>query len=357
MSADLKTLNICVIGTGLIGTSIALGLKTRGFQVFLRDINEAALVNAAKASGAQAWKNETPDLVFVATPPRSVAAVIRETLSAYPNAVVTDVASVKSAIFEELENLPKSDLARVVGGHPMAGREVGGAIGAQGNLFVDRPWVLTKTAATSAENYALVSDFVIALGGIPVERSILEHDQAVALISHTPQVVASVLAGELLDASDSQVELAGQGIRDTIRIAGSDPELWTEILGENAKHVATRLSSVAVGLESFARALLAGDHKQVAEKLSAGNGGRDRLPGKHGTGNKNHALLVVRVEDKPGELARLFQVAAKAKVNLEDVRIDHSLGRMTGLVELSVVTQLRPALTEALESATFTVIA
>ncbi len=357
MAPDLSAKKICVIGTGLIGTSIALGLKTRGFEVFLRDIDHEALANSVKASGAKPWINETPDLVFVATPPRAAANVIRETLLAYPSAVVTDVASVKSAIFLDLEDLPTNAMARVVGGHPMAGREVGGAIGAQGNLFVDRPWVLTKTPATSDDSFAIVSDFVVALGGIPVERSMLDHDQAVALISHTPQVVASVLAGELLNASDSEVELAGQGIRDTIRIAGSDPELWTEILGENAKHVAKRLSNVAAGLESFASALLAGDLVRITEKLTAGNVGRERLPGKHGTGNKNHALLVVRVEDKPGELARLFQVAANAKVNLEDVRIDHSLGRMTGLVELSVASQSRPTLSEALEAAAFTVIA
>jgi prephenate dehydrogenase len=132
--------------------------------------------------------------------------------------------------------------------------------------------------------------------------------------------------------------------------------LWTDILKENADHVAARLKSVAAGLESFAQALLSGDSSAISEKLSQGNRGRDRLPGKHGSGTKSHSSLVVRLEDKPGELARLFQAAAAAEVNLEDVRIDHSLGRMTGLVELSVAPSSRDTLISALTSAAFVVV-
>ena len=202
--------NVLVIGTGLIGTSIALGLTAQGLKVFLSDINSAALNDAIKVSGATKYSDQNIAVVFVATPPANVAKVIAAAIVEHPNAVITDVASVKGSIFRELEQLVSGGWDRIVGGHPMAGREVSGAIGAQGNLFLDRPWVIASSASTSAESIAVVEELVKSLGAFPVVRSIEEHDRAVALISHTPQVVASVLAGELMDAEGSYIELAGQ---------------------------------------------------------------------------------------------------------------------------------------------------
>jgi prephenate dehydrogenase len=194
------------------------------------------------------------------------------------------------------------------------------------------------------------------LGAVTIERDVQAHDQAVALISHTPQVVASVLAGLLVDAKSDQVALAGQGLRDTIRIASSDAKLWTEILSGNAKNVSKQISDVSDQLANFAKALEAGDTDQVSTVLARGVTGRDRLPGKHGSAQKADGQVIVRLEDKPGELARLFTVAANAEVNLEDVRIDHSLGRMTGLVELTVAQEKRDVLITALTSADFVVV-
>ena len=348
--------NVLVIGTGLIGTSIALGLTAQGFKVFLSDIDSAALNDAIKVSGATKYSDQNIAVVFVATPPANVAKVIAAAIVEHPSAVITDVASVKGSIFRELEQLVSSGWDRIVGGHPMAGREVSGAIGAQGNLFLDRPWVIASSASTSAESIAVVEELVKSLGAFPVVRSIEEHDRAVALISHTPQVVASVLAGELMDAEGSYIELAGQGIRDTIRIAGSDSDLWTEILSDNSDFIAEQVTQVANHLLEFASALEDGNRNSVTAKLVKGNQGRDRLPGKHGSSQQSTAILAVRLDDKPGELARLFTVAAQANVNLEDVRIDHSLGHPTGLVELTLAPNSVSILKPALELEGFVVI-
>lgn len=348
--------NILVVGTGLIGTSIALGLTAQGMKVFLADINTAALDNALKVSGGTKFSDQEIAVVFVATPPVNVAKVIATAVTDHPNAVITDVASVKGSIFRELEQLGTSGWARIVGGHPMAGREVSGAIGAQGNLFLDRPWVIATSDRTSPDAIETVKVLVESLGAFPVIRSIEEHDRAVALISHTPQVVASVLAGELVDAEGSYIELAGQGIRDTIRIAGSDSDLWTEILSENSQFISQQVTQVANHLLEFASALEQGNRDSVTAKLVKGNKGRDRLPGKHGSSKQSTAILAVRLDDKPGELARLFVVAAQANVNLEDVRIDHSLGHPTGLVELTLAPTSVPVLKPALELEGFVVI-
>ena len=143
--------NILVVGTGLIGTSIALGLTAQGLRVFLSDIDSVALDNAIKVSGATKYADQNIAVVFVATPPASVAKVIAAAVVDHPNAVITDVASVKGSIFRELEQLGTSGWDRIVGGHPMAGREVSGAIGAQGNLFLDRPWVIASSDLTSPD--------------------------------------------------------------------------------------------------------------------------------------------------------------------------------------------------------------
>lgn len=348
--------NILVVGTGLIGTSIALGLTAQGLKVFLTDIDSLALENAIKVSGATKFSDQEIAAVFVATPPASVAKVIAKAAVDHPHAVITDVASVKGAIFRELEQLGTSNWDRIVGGHPMAGREVSGAIGAQGNLFLGRPWVIATSDLTSADAISTVKDFVELLGAFPVIRSIEEHDRAVALISHTPQVVASVLAGELMDAEGSYIELAGQGIRDTIRIAGSDSKLWTEILSDNSQFISQQVTQVANHLLEFASALEEGNRDSVTAKLVKGNKGRDRLPGKHGSSQQSTAILAVRLDDKPGELARLFAVAAGVNVNLEDVRIDHSLGQPTGLVELALAPNSVSVLMPALELESFVVI-
>ena len=348
--------NILVVGTGLIGTSIALGLTAQGLRVFLSDIDSVALDNAIKVSGATKYSDQEISVVFVATPPASVAKVISASVIDHPNAVITDVASVKGSIFRELEQLGTSDWERIVGGHPMAGREVSGAMGAQGNLFLDRPWVIASSDRTSADSIASVKQLVETLGAFPIFRTIEEHDRAVALISHTPQVVASVLAGELMDAEGSYIELAGQGIRDTIRIAGSDSNLWTEILSDNSQYISQQVTRVANHLLDFASALEEGNRESVTAKLVKGNKGRDRLPGKHGSSQQSTSVLVVRLDDKPGELARLFTVAAQANVNLEDVRIDHSLGQPTGLVELTVALEAIGLLKSALEGESFVVI-
>lgn len=340
--------SVLVVGTGLIGTSIALGLTAQGLDVFLSDIDPTALDDALKVSGATKYTNQKILLVVVATPPASTAKVIAAATKDHPLAVVTDVASVKASIFRELEQIGTTAWDRIVGGHPMAGREVSGAIGAQGNLFLDRPWVIARSDRTSADAVATVQELVESLGAFPVFRTIDEHDRAVALISHTPQVIASVLAGELMDAEGSYIELAGQGIRDTIRIAGSDSELWTEILSENSEYISQQVTAVANHLLEFVGALEAGNRESVNARLIKGNQGKDRLPGKHGSSQQSTAILAVRLDDKPGELARLFTAAAQSNVNLEDVRIDHSLGHPTGLVELTVtpisIEILKPAL-------------
>lgn len=330
-----------IVGAGLIGTSIGLGLRRKQIPVWLED-NSSTNLRLAVEYGAGSESIETePDLVIVCLPPDKTAIQIAQELESHPNAIVTDVASVKGSILEELRKL-SSHVDRYIGSHPMAGRERGGAIAAQADLFFARPWVICAETENLDALYKL-RQLVRTLGATPVEIGYEEHDRAVALTSHLPQLVSSVLASELLDREQQEIELGGQGLRDMTRIAASNPDLWTQIIAKNSKSLAPlvrsmadRLNDAAEQIESLA---VGGGLRGVYQLLTEGNDGVSRIPGKHGGKSRGYQTVVVMVDDKPGELARLLQEIGSIGVNIEDLRLEHSPGAQIGLAELDVLPE------------------
>lgn len=347
---------VLIVGTGLIGTSIGLALRQLGGQVWLADADPAAASQASTiGAGDELEFGAEPDLIVIAVPPVSVAAVADRYLALFPTATVTDVASVKAAPLAELVQMG-SDLGRFVGGHPMAGREVSGPNAGRADLFQDRLWAVTPTEFTDPSRIDVVKQVATACGAIPIEMDAARHDHAVALTSHTPQILSSVLAGQLVLADADDVALSGQGLRDVTRLAASSPALWTEILAGNATEVAavirrlnTELSTLATVLEAYPV-----DTGPLIAMLEAGNQGRAALPAKHGGAANPYETVHVVVNDSPGELARLFAAAGAADVNLEDVRIEHTVGRLRAVVELDVAPALAGELRSALESGGWT---
>jgi prephenate dehydrogenase len=240
-------------------------------------------------------------------------------------------------------------MRRFVPGHPLAGREVSGPGAARADLFADRVWALTPGPLCERDRVNAMVAVVESLGAVAVLTSAEEHDRAVALTSHTPQVVASAVAAGLLPLGDSDVRLSGQGLRDVTRLAASDPDLWTEILSSNRGPVADALEGLIRRL-AIVRDALIGDDGRVALRsaLAEGASGHRRVPGKHGSEAVEYSVVPVVVADRPGELGRLFADAGATGVNLEDVRIEHAQGRPTGLVELEVRPEAAPALAQGL---------
>lgn len=352
MSAARVRGQVRIVGAGLLGASIGLALRERGLDVILADTSRANLRLAIDyGAGRAAVAGDIPSLVVVAVPPDLVADVVAAELTANPHALVIDVASVKAGILAEL-GVRGADTARYLGTHPMAGRERGGAISARADLFIGRPWVITPSASTTDEQYRIVEDLAIELGATPVRMTAEEHDRGVALVSHVPQLVSSLLAARLRDAPDSAVGLAGQGLRDTTRIAGSNPELWVQILAANAAPVARVLRDYRDELDAVITALEApaasGSPRRIAETLAAGNQGVARIPGKHGRDDR-YAALVVKVDDTPGQLARLLTEIGEEGVNLEDFRLEHSPGAQVGFAEIDVLPEAAHRLAAALE--------
>ncbi len=338
-------MKVLIRGAGLLGTSLGLALTQTGAQVFLEDVDPAAVRVAEGMGAGRSGVCEDPDVVFVAVPPRAIAAEVLNALQRFPQATVSDVGSVKA---EPLAALAGADLTRYVPGHPMAGREISGAAAGRGDLFEDRPWILTPSAQTDPARLEQVAALAEQLRAVVRLMHPDEHDRAVAVCSHTPQVVASLLAGQLLAASASDVSVAGPGVRDTTRIAGSDPGLWAQILLANSEHVSATLDRFAADVQAFRDALAQGEAADVRDLLARGVAGRSRLPGKHGGAAADFVTVSVVIEDAPGQLAALFHRAGDAGVNLEDVRIEHTLGRLRAIAHLVVHPGSETALRESL---------
>ncbi|MFF2844600.1 prephenate dehydrogenase [Paenarthrobacter sp. NPDC057981] len=344
---------VVVLGTGLLGASIGLGLRGRGVPVFLFDpspTNQAVAVDIG-AGRPVAELDEQPQLVVVAAPPDVTADVVQKALSDYPAAVVVDIASVKATILAQLGERGV-DLARYVGTHPMAGREKSGPVAARGELFTSMPWVICPSEETSDAAVQVARSLAGDLGAIVSQFTADEHDEAVALVSHLPQIMSSLLASRLQGTPLHALSLAGNGLRDTTRIAASDPTLWVQILGGNADKVVSILHGVREDLNRLIGTLEApsapGARLDLAQLISEGNAGQARIPGKHGGPPQAYSWLTILVDDKPGQIAQLLTEIGEIGVNLEDLRLDHSSGQNVGMVELSVLPSKHDLLVEAL---------
>lgn len=350
---------VLVIGTGLLGTSVGLGLRRLGVDVMLSDASPSALQlsidygagrRAPHASAVDAGPADTPDLVVVCVPPDVIAQVVAQALQSWPDAIVTDVASIKAHPLEQLVDAGV-DLRRYVGSHPMAGRETGGPLSGRADLFVGRPWVIAAHDETSVRALQWVEGLALDLGGTPLTMPAEEHDEAVALISHVPQLVSSLLAARLVDDELGAAALAGQGIKDVTRIASSDPTLWVQILSANGPRIARILRRYASDLDDVAAALeepdAPGARRTIAEHMLAGNAGVAALPGKHGK-RREFAGVTVMIDDRPGQLAKLMTDVGDADINIEDFRIEHSLGMEVGLVEILVIPEVQQRLVDEL---------
>ncbi len=343
---------VLIMGTGLMGTSLGQALTIAGYRVLLRDTTARIEAAAAARGAGEVWGPGTPDpdLVVVAVPPAVAGECAVAALDEFPKAVVTDIASVKRPVIEQVAAAPGA--RRFLGGHPMAGREVTGPAGAVPDLFRDRPWVLCTEADADPEVVRVVNTMVSAVGAIPVRLSAADHDRAVALTSHAPQVMASLLAGRLANAAPSEVQVSGQGLRDSIRIAGSDPDLWAGILAANRDEVSEVLAAIHDELGELVRGLRSGQesaHDCARAVIAGGRVGAARLPGKHGVPGPSYRQVRVAVPDEPGALARLLGTVSGAGLNLEDVRIEHAFGRPTGLVELMVAADQADTLRTTLQ--------
>jgi prephenate dehydrogenase len=332
-----------VVGTGLIGGSIGLALRARGWHVTGRDDDPARAARALELGALDAVGDDAAaELTFVATP---VSAVVGEARAALAHGgLVTDVGSVKAPIVAGVGH------PNFVGGHPMAGSEQDGVEGADAALFEGAIWVLTPTADTDADAYARVRAVVSSLGAEAVALAPERHDELVAVVSHVPHLAAASLVCLAVEgASEHAVlpRLAAGGFRDMTRIAAGNPGIWPDICAENREAIMETLDRL-LGLLGRMRDVVAGaDRAALLRLLESARAARTALPGR-AIRPEDLAEVRVPVRDRPGMIAEVTTLAGELSVNIEDLEIVHSAegggGVMVLVVDAGSADVLRDAL-------------
>jgi prephenate dehydrogenase len=261
--------NIAVIGLGLIGGSLLRALATAGHTLWGYDADPAtratARTAAAQAPPGARWRVAgglrdavaESELAVVAVPLPAVDEVLHELVAAGFAGLVTDVTSVKAPVRElaaQRLHRPHSRLAGFVGGHPMAGRETSGFAAADPDLFTGCAWVLCLEPDTSLADWLTLADLYTRLGARVVPATAVEHDRAVAAVSHVPHLLASALAASVAD-DPLALTLAAGSFRDGTRVAAGPPELIATMCGGNPTAVAPALAAVTAALAEAAAAL------------------------------------------------------------------------------------------------------
>ncbi len=320
-----------IVGSGLIGTSIGLGLVQRGVLVEMVDSAPESQSLANDLVGGVVVSE--PQLVIFALPSSKLSVVIAQEIQLNPNSTFMDVGSVKNEVVLQVKTF--SGLSkRFLPTHPMAGREIGGTGSARADLFQGRSWILTPSADLEPSSKNLVLELISLLGATAIELSAADHDRAVAKISHLPQIAASLVAKQLTGTPAEWMELSGQGLRDTTRIAGSDESLWKEIIFSNR----TELQELLINLQNDLQSMIASldDPEKIAHLIAAGRAGKATIPGKHGGVAREYSYLPIVIDDKPGQLGAIFNECAAMDVNVEDLNIEHSPGQLSALITLAL---------------------
>ncbi|MBP0453264.1 prephenate dehydrogenase [Kitasatospora sp. RG8] len=354
-----------VIGTGAVGTSVALALVRHGVSVYLEDSDSTA-ARTAEAMGAGSLEavRAPVDLAVVAVPPARVAGVLARVQNGLLARAYTDVAGLKAGARREVVSAGV-DPSRYIGGHPLTGAGRPGPLAGRADLFENRPWVLTPSAGTARDVLNRVLELVALCGATPVVMDGGEHDRSVALTSHAPHLVAALMAARLEHAPPGSMRVLGQGVRDVTRGADGNPALWGEVLGANADAVADVLEAYGADLDRAVQVLRAlgggapAAREHAAAELDAllrrGNRGHERVEPGSGPAPGGLAAVTVTLSDRPGSLSRVFAAVGEAGVDIEDIRIDHTPGQPQGLVELRVRQETAAALCRRLDAAGWTV--
>ncbi|HUP85862.1 MAG TPA: prephenate dehydrogenase [Acidimicrobiales bacterium] len=308
-----------IVGTGLIGGSIGMALRARGWHVTGSDRDHGRAERALELGALDEVGTDVgAEITFVATPVSSVAAIAGQLTS--PTGIVTDVGSVKAPIVGAVDH------PRFVGGHPMAGSEQEGVDGADPTLFEGATWVLTPTESTDPEAYARLRSVVSSLGAdvlaMPPER----HDALVAVVSHVPHLTAAALmtlAAAGAEEHTALLRLAAGGFRDMTRIAAGHPGIWPDICTENRDAIVSVLDGLLHTLGGLRDVVAAGDRERLLGTLELARQARINLPTRAA---RAEDLVEVRVPipDRPGVLAEVTTLAGDLGVNIEDLEIAHS---------------------------------
>ncbi len=336
-----------IIGTGLIGGSIGLALRRAGWRVTGSDLDPSRSERALEVEAIdEIGSDPDAELVVIAVPVGSIAALAVDALGAHPHAVVTDVGSVKGAISRAVDH------PRFVGGHPMAGSEQDGIDGSLASLFDGAVWVLTPTSRVDPTAHARLHTAISELGADVVTLDPDSHDAIVAVISHVPHLTAATLMGLASERATDQaalLRLAAGGFRDMTRISAGHPGIWPDICVENRDAIVEVIDDLRSELGKVRDIIADADREALLERLHAARAARLRLPGP-AVRPVGLAELRIPLDDRPGQLAHVTTAATAHGVNIYDIEIAHSTEGERGTLIVVVDSSRAEALAEILRS-------
>jgi prephenate dehydrogenase len=339
-----------LVGTGLIGGSLGLALRQRGWWVTGCDADpgrsgEALAAGALDAAG----EDVEAEVVFVAVPAAQAGTVASAVLAdprRRPDVVVSDVSGVKAAIVAAAAD------PRFIGGHPMAGSEQVGLSGADPDLFVGATWVLTPTAETDLAAFARLREVVTSLGAEVMVLAPADHDRMVAMVSHLPHLVAATLMNDAAAGAEEDaalLRLAAGGFRDMTRVAAGHPGIWPDICADNAVAIVAALDQLLADLGTMRQLVTAGDRAGLLATLERASAARRALPAR-ATRPEALSELRVPVTDREGVLAEITSLAGALGINIYDIEIAHSAEGPQGVLLLVVDTPHAATLRQGLSA-------
>ena len=325
-----------LVGAGLIGSSIGLALRARGWFVTGRDNDDEVAAEALRIGALDAvGEDPLADITFVATPVGATAGEVKRVLSQpglKPGAVVTDVGGVKAAVVAQVGD------PHFVGGHPMAGSEQVGVAGADAELFLGATWVLTPAVDTDPGAFAAVQAVLSSLGAEVLSLSPEQHDALVAVVSHVPHLTAATLMN-LADRRSEQhaalLRLAAGGFRDMTRVAAGAPAIWPDVCADNAEAIVSTLDALVAELSAVRDLVAAADRPGLLGTLDSAARARRNLPVR-AVRPERLAELRVPIPDRPGVLAEITTTAGDMGVNISDIEIAHSAEGQRGVLVVVV---------------------
>ncbi len=284
------------------------------------------------------------DLVVLAAPISKVTDLVAELSPT--NALITDVASTKTAIVREAE---RREL-RFVGGHPMAGSQLSGVENARADLFKGARYFLTPTDKTEPDAYREVSGFVRSLGAVPTAVDPEKHDLLMAALSHLPHLMAAALLKVASDISPEALSFAGPSFRDLTRVGASNPSLWSDILAENAPALGEALGAFAGAMAQLGSEIK--DREAMEERFSQAREAYEALGGILVESTGKNAELAVPVENRPGVFAEVTTLMGSNNINILDLYVRHSNTERAALV-LTLAAETAQTARELLREAGF----
>jgi prephenate dehydrogenase len=326
---------------GLAARARVDSARVRGF-----DLSEGALSAALERRAIdQACRSvgeamEGADVCFVCCPVGSLPGAVVEALRAGGDCAVSDVGSTKHAVLDGVgaAGLAGDDVARFIGGHPLAGAEASGVEHARADLFEGATWYLTPTKSSSGILYERLYRLVSALGARPAAIDAEAHDRLLATVSHLPHVLANVLvaqAGRALLEEEQRLPATGPSFRDATRVAGTNPPVWRDIFMTNREAVTSELESYVDALQAVLEKLRAGDGAAIERWIEDARASRQRLLELELAGGPVSELRL-SVPNKPGIVAQVALALGEAGVNIVDMALYPAPDMQSGAIALWV---------------------